>query len=278
MNLIIAEMVEHLDQEQDNKYSEMIAKFGKETIEAISELEQQQIELNNLTIQNEMVMINEFRESHQRFQAFKPSREKIPHYWSYVLQNSGILKKIQSTNTDIEILEHLKDIYLTSFTVVSTVGPVIADRKRLRIGFKLVFEFEKNEWFEETELSKTVSYIFNEPIYYPKISNSGVTFYDGKNPKMIDSSQHSFFDFFEPINQKEEYSNEEEEEEIEDKLDEQLDDTICFSNDIILNSLYYFKNQMEPYSDDDEDDFSSEFSSLLNEDSESSNDESYESE
>ena len=241
---------------QHTKHNYLESLETQEQIDVMNQLDRLQVDIDNSNLQFDLQMWNNFRELHQKYQSYRSTRNRIPQYWNKVLHNSGILRFIGTTPTDDKILTYLKDIFLSSFTQTIVPDVSVADKKRLRVGFKIVFEFKKNEWFEETELTKEIRYVYNDTLHYAYIINSGVTFYEGKNPKIIDGTDESFFDFFEPINQHDEFSSEDDDDEIDEIVDDQYENMISFSTDIILNSLYYYKQIMDPYElDSDDDDF-----------------------
>ncbi|ELP94458.1 hypothetical protein EIN_047510 [Entamoeba invadens IP1] len=262
----------------DKTYQDFLSNATKEEIDILTnEVEPQQTEFDNLYLQYDLTMWESFKALHQKVNSYSKSRESIKHYWKNVIVNSGVLKKIGSTSTDLVVLDYLKDVRLSGFNQIVTPDLVVGDKKRLRVGYTLNFIFEENEWFPDIELSKKISYLYNDTYTCGKLVNSGVVFYDGKVPKFVDSTESSFFDFFEPVNQKEEYSVSEEGDEIEETVDEQLRSVFYFANDIIPNSLYFLRNQMDKYddsemtdsdedTDDSDQDDSEDYEELIDED------------
>ena len=71
---------------------------------------------------------------------------------------------------------------------------------------------------------------------------------------MMDSSETSAFDFFEPLPALPEDATQDEEDELNDLIDEQLEIFKTFLLDILPDNLYYFKNLMIPFDDEEEED------------------------
>ena len=84
----------------------------QEETDVMNELDRQQVDIDMTYLQHDLSMWNSFREMHQKYQAYRSTRNRIPQYWNKVLHNSGILNLIGTTQTDDLILPYLKDIYL----------------------------------------------------------------------------------------------------------------------------------------------------------------------
>ncbi|KAL7716027.1 Nucleosome assembly protein [Entamoeba marina] len=216
-------------------------------ISMINEAELHQNAIDKKLFNNDLAMWLGIVEIHQTVQSFKPTRDSIPHYWKYVLLFSGILKSFESTKTDEQILNHLLNIHIDDMSYTTTIDTNISTKKRLRVKFRLCFTFEENEWFEETELWKEFSFVYNDLLTTPFVQSSGVSFHTGKNPRIVDNSESSFFDFFLPIDV-------DDEDEADEIILDQWENADLFLQDIIPNSLYYFKNLLEKYDEDDDED------------------------
>ena len=134
--------------EDHTKYNYLDSLVTQEQIDVMNQLDKLQVDIDNSYLQFDLAMWNQFRELHQKYQSYRSTRNRIPQYWNKVLHNSGILNFIGTTPTDDKILPYLKDIFLSSFTQSIVPDVSVADKKRLRVVFKIVFEFKKNEWFE----------------------------------------------------------------------------------------------------------------------------------
>lgn len=118
---------------------------------------------------------------------------KVPGFWAASLKNNERLNQLIS-ESDIEIFKHLLEIHF-------------ADAEDVKSGSKITFVFEKNNYFEETELTKEIK-ISDEG--ESTIVSSGITWKvdrknknkeekkDSKKRKQEDLEEEpSFFDFFE---------------------------------------------------------------------------------
>ncbi|EDR06222.1 nucleosome assembly protein [Laccaria bicolor S238N-H82] len=81
-----------------------------------------------------------------------PSAEGIPHFWLTALRNHIALSEL-ITDRDVEALKHLVDVQLAYL-----------DDKAGKPGFKILFIFSANDFFENDVLEKT--YLYQEEVGY----------------------------------------------------------------------------------------------------------------
>lgn len=82
----------------------------------------------------------------------EPSPDGVPEFWLTALRNHPILNEI-ITDRDAAALKHLVDVRI-EYLPTSDTTP----------GFKLLFQFNANEFFENTLLEKT--YLYQEEVGY----------------------------------------------------------------------------------------------------------------
>jgi nucleosome assembly protein 1-like 1 len=88
-----------------------------------------------------------------------PKAAAIPEFWLTALRNHVELAEI-ITDADAAVLEHLTDVRV-AYVPNNDPAP----------GYKLVFEFKENEWFENKILEKTY-------LYQPEVGYTGDFVYE----------------------------------------------------------------------------------------------------
>ncbi|KZV90706.1 NAP-domain-containing protein [Exidia glandulosa HHB12029] len=199
----------------------------------------------------------------------KPAKEGIPDFWLTALRNHvGISDLI--TDRDAPCLSHLTDVRVVQLPL---------DKP----GYRLEFEFSKNDWFENDVLTKTYYYReeldYSGDFMYAKAEGSEIKWKDDKdltksfeikkqrnkntNRTRLVRKAHpaeSFFNFFSPPTppaddeEDDEDRDEEELEELEDRLalDYQIGED--FKERIIPRAIDFFTGKALDYEDFDEDD------------------------
>ena len=102
----------------------------------------------------------------------KPLRDKVPNYWSYVLKNSGVLNRLQSTPSDANVLTFLTDISFSHFSYVVSNDQDIPGRKRLFVTCQLNFDFDENPLFVERRLWKRATFVMYQTSFNTKMLKS----------------------------------------------------------------------------------------------------------
>lgn len=82
-----------------------------------------------------------------------PSADGIPEFWLTALRNHIALSDL-ITDRDAAALKHLVDVRLA----------YLEDSKEAKPGFKILFQFSPNEFFENTVLEKT--YVYQDEVGY----------------------------------------------------------------------------------------------------------------
>lgn len=95
----------------------------------------------------------------------KPESAPIPDFWPTVLRRHPGVQALLSVR-DLEALKHLKDVRLSYLQ-----GAAGDEGKESRMGYKLLFYFAPNEFFENDVLEKTY-------FYKPDIDWAGDFVYD----------------------------------------------------------------------------------------------------
>lgn len=75
----------------------------------------------------------------------------------------------EPTPTDDLILSHVTDVYLDQFTYCVSADEEISEKKLLRVGYRLNFQFENNDWIEENNLWVSVKYLYSDPYNSPVV-------------------------------------------------------------------------------------------------------------
>ncbi|KAF8898000.1 hypothetical protein CPB84DRAFT_1847916 [Gymnopilus junonius] len=188
-----------------------------------------------------------------------PSPSGIPEFWLTSLRNHVALNEL-ITDRDAQALKHLKDVRLQYLKE----GDAATDKEtKGKPGFKIIFEFEKNDFFDNELLEKT--YLYQEEVGY-----SGDFVYDRAIGTVIQwKEDKDLTKEFEIKKQRNKNTNrtqgiengdydEEELEELEEKLEEDYQIGEDLKEKIIPRAIDYFTGkalQYEMLEEDDDDDF-----------------------
>ncbi|EJD02514.1 NAP-domain-containing protein [Fomitiporia mediterranea MF3/22] len=102
-------------------------------------------------------------EDHERLPKLEPGtnpeKAPIPDFWLNVLRNhSGV--EVLLSSRDQDALKHLKDVQLSYLTspIKQEEGETEQNKEQTQLGFKLLFFFSPNDYFENEVLEKTYLY------------------------------------------------------------------------------------------------------------------------
>ncbi|KAK7688344.1 hypothetical protein QCA50_008716 [Cerrena zonata] len=205
----------------------------------------------------------------------EPSPDGVPEFWLTALRNHPILNEI-ITDRDAAALKHLVDVRI-EYLPTSDTTP----------GFKLLFQFNANEFFENTLLEKT--YLYQEEVgyagdfVYDRAIGTEIKWKEDKDltkefeikkqrnkntnrTRLVRKARpaESFFNFFSPPIPPNEDTLKTTDIEIEDleEIDEKLELDYQIGEDIkekvIPHAVDWFTGkalQFEDFDDDDDDDF-----------------------
>eukprot|EP00210_Caulerpa_lentillifera_P001068 g1030.t1 len=183
--------------------------------------------------------------------------QSVPGFWLKVFLSSSPVGRI-ITKKDEEILRYLMDVRASPLTNVP--------------GFELIFQFAKNPYFSNLQLTKT--YVFGDEEDELLEASSGCLIHwnEGKNPKVnmiwrnsrqVLTETDSFFDFFQPIqlpiSDASDDLNFEQIHIVQESLEEDFEIGLVIKNSLIPNAVSWFTGETAEVSSSDEE--SSEYSS-----------------
>eukprot|EP00192_Tetraselmis_astigmatica_P021489 CAMPEP_0117670112 /NCGR_PEP_ID=MMETSP0804-20121206/12553_1 /TAXON_ID=1074897 /ORGANISM="Tetraselmis astigmatica, Strain CCMP880" /LENGTH=282 /DNA_ID=CAMNT_0005478337 /DNA_START=66 /DNA_END=914 /DNA_ORIENTATION=- len=153
----------------------------KEMLKASTEV-QKEIDKINEELTNEIMKVEQkyTRQKRPLYNKRSESLHKIPKFWQIAIQNHPILTHVVM-DLDAEILGHVTELDVEDF-------------EDIKKGFKITMKFSENEFFENSELVKSIT--FDLDTGTAQTTCTEVKWKEGKEMDVIADDKSNFFVWF----------------------------------------------------------------------------------
>ncbi|ELP88229.1 hypothetical protein EIN_225520 [Entamoeba invadens IP1] len=203
-----------------------------------------QLLLNKPKLVYDIMQFEEFKTfygENSGFQKLRTAVKGIPGYWYHVLENSCYLELSFVNENDKEVLKNITDINVDMMEGVIENGT----EDHFKLSFRITFQFNDNVFLKGNDVCIGFVFYPQQSRNYPaELRGSEVEFKEGKDIHLVNGTfKHSFFDLFLLESRV-----------LMDKnmIVDLLDNWLILLNDVLRNSMHYFKGTALEYTIEDD--------------------------